>query len=91
MYGAILLGMSVRHSIKNANIWRHEKFLFILHKPNIKRCNWCERTCTAFRVKKHQNLTKRTKRISGTLTPNRAKTLVMLRKVKHNTQKSNLR
>jgi len=83
------LGISVKYGTKNTNnTWRHEKCSYILHNPNIKRCNWCDRICTAFRSKKHENLTKR---IGGTLTLNRAKTLFILKKKKHNIQKLNLR
>jgi len=94
MYNVIYfkLGISVRHSIKKKKIWRHEKCSFILHKQNLKRCTWCERISTAFRIKKHHILQyNRVKRISSTLTPNRAKTLSILKKVKHNIQKSNSR
>jgi len=55
--------------------------LFYSTQPKHKWCNWCDRICTAFRSKKHENLTKnRTKRIGATLTPNRAKILFILKK-----------
>jgi len=87
------LGILVKHGIKNKNdIWRHEKCSYLLHKPNVKRCTWCERLSTAFRVKKReQTIKNRVQRISSILTPNRKKTLMILKKAKHNIQKSNLR
>lgn len=65
---------------------------FLLHKPNVKRCIWCERISTSFRVKKYEKTVKnRVQRIGTTLTPNCRKTLMILKKAKHNIQKSNLR